>query len=179
MCVNVSFIFSLAQFEPRSSTFPVLPCALPGTRPLTCQERGGEFKGKRTQRERGRKKSPNHGRDSAVLLVWQVLSPCAQCRGRKAEKRAETQISAHLHTSPVPHTEYGEFTFFLCAFTFAPFSSPSLSLSRSLTQSGAEALNQLIGVFFFFFSFFATFRHTVVLESHSMKSLTRRCFSFN
>ena len=68
-----SFFFSLTVLAlslcalPHSQLSLPLPLslALPGTRPLTCQG-GKSFK------EREKKKSLNHGRDSAVLLVWQV-----------------------------------------------------------------------------------------------------------
>lgn len=74
-----------------------LPLTLPGTRPLTCQ--GGKVL-------RKGKKNLNHGRDSAVLLVWQVL--WAQSGVERRRRGQKLNICAHLYTSLVPQTVYGE-----------------------------------------------------------------------
>lgn len=53
-----------------------------------------------------KKKSLNHGRDSAVLLVWQVL--WAQSNVERRRRGQKLTFYAHLYTSLVPRTVYGE-----------------------------------------------------------------------
>lgn len=67
---------------------PSVSLSLPGTRPLTCQ-------GEKVLREK--KKSPNHGRDFAVLLVWRVLWTQSRAeRRRRGQKLSFAHISTLL-----------------------------------------------------------------------------------
>lgn len=82
----------------RSCTFPILrSLSLPGTRPLTCE--GGKVlrTGKKKPKSRKRFCSPTS-----------LASSLGAKQRRKVEKRAETQICAHLYTSLVPQAVNGE-----------------------------------------------------------------------
>lgn len=87
------------QFEPRSSTFPFLPLALPGTRPLTCQ--GKSFEERKKKKPKSRKR---------FCRSTSLASSRGSKLRRKAETRTETPNCAQLYTSRVSRTPYGEST---------------------------------------------------------------------
>lgn len=88
------------QLEPRALPHSQFSLSLFQVHALWQVVRGKSFK------ERKKKKSLNHGRDSAVLLVWQVL--WAQSNVERRRRGQKLTFYAHLYTSLVPRTVYGE-----------------------------------------------------------------------
>lgn len=82
----------------RSCTFPILrSLSLPGTRPLTCE--GGKVLRTEKKKPKSRKR---------FCSPTSLASSLGAKQRRKVEKRAETQICAHLYTSLVPQAVNGE-----------------------------------------------------------------------
>lgn len=90
----------------RSCTFPILrSLSLPGTRPLTCE--GGKVL-------RTEKKNPKSRK--RFCSPTSLASSLGAKQRRKVEKRAETQICAHLYTSLVPQAVNGELKGYFLAY---------------------------------------------------------------
>lgn len=133
--------FSCA-LEPRARPRSLLHLTLPGTRPLTCQ--GEKFEGKK---KKGKKEPKSRKRFGCPTSLASSLS---SKRRRKAEKRAETPICAHLYTSVVPQTVYGEL---------------NASFWITLNFLGVETLCTSVVCSSVFF-LVATFRYSCVSHSH-------------
>lgn len=90
----------------RSCTFPILrSLSLPGTRPLTCE--GGKVLRTEKKKPKSRKR---------FCSPTSLASSLGAKQRRKVEKRAETQICAHLYTSLVPQAVNGELKGYFLAY---------------------------------------------------------------